>query len=104
MSDVDGTPLTNEKILSGGARDAPRKLQAVGIGFTIVSSRPVIGMGFLIMPLAITLPVGVFNGSCIVDSRLKTIEQHFIPAPTVQRCLDVIREFGIDIWLLTGIQ
>ena len=39
-----------------------------GIGFTIVSSRPTIGMGFLIEPLSITLPIGAFNGSSIVDA------------------------------------
>jgi hypothetical protein len=39
-------------------------------------------MGFLIEPLAITLPVGAFNGSSIVDARLKPIEQHLI-APAV---------------------
>ena len=51
---------------------APRQpcgeLHEAGIGFTIVSSRPTIGMGFLIEPLAITLPVGAFNGSSIVDA------------------------------------
>lgn len=52
-----------------------RKLHAAGIGFTIASSRPTIGMGFLIEPLGITLPVGTFNGSCIVDPRLKTVRK-----------------------------
>ena len=71
-----------------------RRLHEAGIGFTITSSRPTIGMRFLIEPLAITLPVGAFNGSSIVDPEMKPIEQHLIPAQAVQRSLDVLDEFG----------
>src|SRR5258708_4887792 len=102
VSDVDGTLLTKDKTLTDGAKAAVRRLRDAGIGFTITSSRPTIGMRFLIEPLAITLPVGAFNGSCIVDPQLKPIEQHLIPAPAVQRSLDVLNEFGVDIWLFTS--
>ena len=102
VSDVDGTLLTKDKVLTDAAKAAVRKLHAAGTGFTIVSSRPTIGMGFLIEPLAITLPVGPFNGSSIVDPQLKPIEAHLIPAATAQRSLDVLNEFGVDIWLFTN--
>jgi Cof subfamily protein (haloacid dehalogenase superfamily) len=101
VSDVDGTLLTKDKTLTDGARGAVRRLHEAGIGFTITSSRPTIGMGFLIEPLAITLPVGAFNGSCIVDPQLNPIEQHLIPASAAQRSLRVLDEFGVDIWLFT---
>jgi Cof subfamily protein (haloacid dehalogenase superfamily) len=78
------------------------KLHEAGIGFTIVSSRPTIGMGFLVEPLAITLPIGAFNGSSIVDPQLKPIEQHLIPAATAQRSIDLLGEYGADIWLFTN--
>src|SRR5438876_11530929 len=94
VSDVDGTLLTKDKVLTDDAKRAVRKLHEAGIGFTIVSSRPTIGMGFLIEPLAITLPIGAFNGSSIVDSRLKPIEQHLIAPAVVQRSLDVLDAFG----------
>jgi Cof subfamily protein (haloacid dehalogenase superfamily) len=102
VSDVDGTLVTKDKTLTDGAKAAVRRLHDAGIGFTITSSRPTIGMRFLIEPLAITLPIGAFNGSCIVDPQLKPIEQHLIPAPAVQRSLDVLNEFGVDIWLFTS--
>ncbi|OCK60750.1 Cof-type HAD-IIB family hydrolase [Bradyrhizobium sp. LMTR 3] len=102
VSDVDGTLLTHDKILTDGAKAAVRKLHAAGIGFTIVSSRPTIGMGFLIEPLSITLPVGAFNGSSIVDAGLKPIEQHLIGSAVAQRSLDVLNAFGVDIWLFTN--
>jgi len=104
VSDVDGTLLTKNKILTERAQAAVGKLHQAGIGFTIVSSRPTIGMGFLVAPLAITLPVGAFNGSSIVDAQLKPVEQHLIPAATAQRSIDVLNEFGVDIWLFTNDQ
>jgi Cof subfamily protein (haloacid dehalogenase superfamily) len=104
ISDVDGTLLTKDKLVTDGARRAVRRLHEAGIGFTIVSSRPTIGMGFLLAPLAITLPIGTFNGSSIVDSQLKPIEQHLIPPAVAQRSLEVLRDFGVDIWLFTNDQ
>jgi Cof subfamily protein (haloacid dehalogenase superfamily) len=104
VSDVDGTLLTGNKTLTDAARAAVRRLHEAGIGFTIVSSRPTLGMGFLVAPLAMDLPFGSFNGSSIVDPELKPIEQHLIPADTVRRALDVFREFGTDIWLFTNEQ
>ena len=70
VSDVDGTLLTKDKTLTDGARNAVRRLHDAGIGFTITSSRPTLGMRFLLEPLAITLPIGSFNGSSIVDPQL----------------------------------
>jgi Cof subfamily protein (haloacid dehalogenase superfamily) len=101
VSDVDGTLLTKDKTLTDGARGAVRRLHEAGIGFTITSSRPIIGMRFLIEPLAITLPVGAFNGSCIIDPHLNPIELHLIPASTAQRSIEIFDEFGVDIWLFT---
>ena len=102
VSDVDGTLLTRDKTLTEAAKAAVRRLHEAGIGFTITSSRPTLGMGFLIEPLQITLPIGAFNGSSIVDPQLEPIEQHLIPLHAVQRCVDLLNEFGVDIWLFTN--
>jgi Cof subfamily protein (haloacid dehalogenase superfamily) len=102
VSDVDGTLVTRDKTLTDAARSAVRRLRDAGIGFTITSSRPTVGMRFLIEPLGITLPIGTFNGSSIVDPQLKPIETHLIPAAAAQRSLDVLNQFGVDIWLFTN--
>ena len=101
VSDVDGTLLTRDKRITDAAKAAVRKLHAAGIGFTIVSSRPIVGMGFLIEPLALMLPFGSFNGSSIVDSEMKAIEHHTIPTSVVQRSLAVLEGFGTDTWLFS---
>jgi hypothetical protein len=61
-------------------------------------------MRFLIEPLAITLPVGAFNGSSIVDAQLNPIEQHLIPAAAAERSIGVLNQFGVDVWLFTNDQ
>ena len=102
VSDVDGTLLTKDKTLTDGAIKAERRLREAGIGFTITSSRPTIGMRFLIEPLAISQPIGAFKGSSIVDPQLEPIEQHLIPASAAERSIGVLNEFGVDVWLFTN--
>ena len=102
VSDVDGTLLTKDKRLTDANKAAVQRLHEAGIGFTITSSRPAIGMRFLIEPLAIRLPVGPFNGSSIVDPQMNPVEQHLIPASAVQKGLELLNEYGADIWLFTN--
>ena len=102
VSDVDGTLLTKDKTLTDRAIAAVQRLHQAGIGFTIISSRPTIGMHFLIEPLQIKLPVGAFNGSSIVDPNMNPIEQHVLGAAAARRSLEMFNEFGIDIWLFTN--
>jgi Cof subfamily protein (haloacid dehalogenase superfamily) len=104
VSDVDGTLLTKDKTLTEGTRRAVRRMEERGVGFTLTSSRPTIGMRFLIEPLGITLPIGAFNGSSIVDAQLNPIEQHLIPVAAAQRSIEVLNEYGVDIWLFTNEQ
>jgi Cof subfamily protein (haloacid dehalogenase superfamily) len=104
VSDVDGTLLTKDKTLTDHARSAVLRLHQAGIGFTITSSRPAIGMRFLIEPLALWLPVGPFNGSSIIDPEMQPVEQHLIPAQAASRALQILRDFGADIWLFTADQ
>jgi Cof subfamily protein (haloacid dehalogenase superfamily) len=104
VSDVDGTLLTKDKRLTDAAKAAVQRLHQAGIGFTITSSRPAIGMRFLIEPLGITLPLGPFNGSSTIDAQMNPVEQHLIPASAVQKSLDLLNEYGVDIWLFTNDQ
>jgi hypothetical protein len=104
VSDVDGTLVTHDKRITDAAKAAVKKLRAAGIGFTVVSSRPTVGMEFLIKPLALTLPFGSFNGSSIVDPSLRPIAQHLIPAATARRAIELLDQFGVDVWLFTNEQ
>jgi Cof subfamily protein (haloacid dehalogenase superfamily) len=102
ISDVDGTLVTSDKRLTDAARDAVARLHAAGIGFALTSSRPPVGMRMFVEPLGVTLPLGPFNGSSIVDEKLQVIEQHLIPEAAVQTALSVLDHFGVDVWLFTN--
>jgi Cof subfamily protein (haloacid dehalogenase superfamily) len=101
VSDVDGTLLTKDKVLTEKAARAVRQLEDSGVGFTIVSSRPTVGMHFLVEPLRLTLPIGSFNGSSITDPDSNPIEQHVLPETAVRRSLEILKQFGVDAWLFT---
>jgi hydroxymethylpyrimidine pyrophosphatase-like HAD family hydrolase len=102
VSDVDGTLVTHDKRLTDTAKAAVKKLEDAGIGFTITSSRPPVGMRFLVKPLGITLPIGPFNGSSMVDGDLKPIMQHLIPEAATKRAIEVLEDHGVDIWIFTN--
>jgi len=101
ISDVDGTLVTKDKRLTDAARAAVERLRHAGIGFTVTSSRPPVGLRMLVEPLALDLPMGAFNGSAIVDQKLDALESHLIPVPAVRTTLDVLREFAVDAWVFT---
>ena len=44
ISDIDGTIVTHEKVLTQASIDAVKKLREAGIRFTLISSRPPRGM------------------------------------------------------------
>lgn len=102
VSDVDGTLVTPEKELTPKTIDAVKRLRAGGVELTIASSRPPVGMAFLIKPLAITLPIGPFNGSSLIAPNGSVITQHLIPENAVRASVKMLSDRGIDIWLFTN--
>jgi hypothetical protein len=102
VSDVDGTLLTKDKTLTKGTMAAVRKLREAGIAFTIISSRPTVGMRLFVEPLSLTLPIGAFNGSCIVNPELQPVELHMIPETATRTAIELLDQFGVDIWLFTS--
>lgn len=102
ISDVDGTLVTPDKKLSPATLEAVRELHARGILFTITSSRPPVGLRMLSEPLGITLPMGPFNGSSIINPDLSVEEQHTIPEKAVMESLALFARRGIDAWIFTN--
>lgn len=102
ISDVDGTLVDPDKRLTDASKRAVRRLQENGIGFTIVSSRPPFGLRMLVEPLSLRLPLGAINGCTIIAPNLEPIEQHLVPAPVARQSVDMLRAFGVDVWLFTA--
>src|SRR6266478_2053133 len=82
IADVDGTLVTQEKVLTKRAVEAVTRLHEAGIQFTVTSGRPPRGMAMLIDPLKLTQPLAAFNGGVLIQPDLKTVVDQKFP-PTV---------------------
>ena len=69
LADVDGTLVTEQKVLTERARAAVMALRERGIRFAITSGRPPRGMAMLIEPLRLDSPIAGFNGGAFVRAR-----------------------------------
>ena len=65
LTDVDGTLVTKDKVLTTRAREAVQSLRDRGIAFTITSGRPPFGMESLVEPLGLTMPMAAVGMSLI---------------------------------------
>ena len=101
LSDVDGTLVTHDKLLTPAVLAAAASLGDAGIGLALTSARPPIGMRMLIEPLHLRLPLAGFNGGLIVDPQMREIEAHPIPQALVHAAIDTLKSSGLDIWVYT---
>jgi Cof subfamily protein (haloacid dehalogenase superfamily) len=102
VSDVDGTLVTDDKILTARAQAAVANLHARGIIFTIISSRPPRGVRMLLEPLGITTPIGGFNGGVLANSDLSVITEHLILPQVARRAVDMLDAHGVQAWVFAG--
>ena len=102
LADVDGTLVTEEKVLTSRAEAAVKALQDAGIGFAITSGRPPRGMAMLIDPLALRTPVAAFNGGIFVKPDMTIMEAHVLAADAANRAVEVILRHHMDVWVYSG--
>jgi hydroxymethylpyrimidine pyrophosphatase-like HAD family hydrolase len=103
VSDVDGTLVTDDKILTARTCAAVAKLHARGIKFTIISSRPPRGLRALLDPLEITAPIGSFNGGVIAAADLSVITEHLLSSHVTRRAVDMLDAHGVQVWVFAGL-
>ena len=105
IADVDGTLVTQEKVLTKRAVEAVLRLHDAGIQFSVTSGRPPRGMAMLIDPLKLTQPLAAFNGGVLIKPDLKTVvDQKFLPAGVPEKVIEAIENHGLDVWLYTDIE
>jgi Cof subfamily protein (haloacid dehalogenase superfamily) len=102
ISDVDGTLVTDEKILTPRAQAAAAELRANGIIFSITSARPPRGLSMLLRPLGITTPVIGFNGGVIAAPNLAIINEHVLSPEIARRAIDTLDAAGARVWVFSG--
>ena len=102
LADVDGTLVTNDKVLTDRAIEAVRKLGEAGILFAVTSGRPPRGMSMLIDPLNLSTPIAAFNGGLLVNRDMSVIEQRVLPEDLVKPVSELFGSFGLDTWVYQG--
>ena len=102
MADVDGTLVSQDKVLTKAAIEAVHSLDDADVLFAITSGRPPKGMEMLIEPLDIRTPIAAFNGGILVDRDMHTIDQKTIPKNLVGPVVDLMKSFELDVWLYRG--
>ena len=102
LADVDGTLVTNDKVLTDRAIAAVAKLKEAGILFAITSGRPPRGMSMLVEPLNLTMPIAAFNGGVYVHPDMSVIEQQTIPDDVTPTVIEMLGAHGLDVWIYRG--
>ena len=101
IADVDGTLVTQEKVLTARAIEAVKRLRSANIAFTLTSGRPPLGIKMLIRALALTEPIAAFNGGVLVHPDLTVMAQSFLTADIAAKVIEVITRQGVDCWVYT---
>jgi len=102
IADVDGTLLTEDKVLTKRAQAGRPGAARCGIRFAISSGRPPRGMAMLFDPLNLDTPIAGFNGGLFVTRDLAIIEQKTLPSEISRQALELIRAHGLDAWVYSG--
>ena len=101
LADVDGTLVTQEKVLTRRTIEAARALREANIALALTSGRPPRGMSMLVEPLRLEGFMAAFNGGVIARPDLSVVETHSLGAKAAGEALKAIRASGLDAWVYT---
>jgi len=104
LADVDGTLVTQEKVLTPDAAAAARELHDAGVTLALTSGRPPRGMAMLIEPLRMQGAIAGFNGGVFVKPDLGVIESRRLDPAVARQTVELIASQGLDVWLYTDDQ
>lgn len=102
LADVDGTLVTEKKVLTDRAVAAVRRMRKAGIRFAVTSGRPPRGMQMLVEPLALDGVIAGFNGGVYVNPDMSVVETHAIDPGAARKTLEAILDHRIDAWVYTA--
>ena len=101
IADIDGTLVTQEKVLTRRSIEAVKRLHDAGVAFTVTSGRPPSGMKGLMDQLSLTAPAAAFNGGVFVRPDLSVMTQNCMAREDAIKVIDAITLHGLDCWVYT---
>lgn len=104
VSDVDGTLVTTDKVLTAPVIAAAHRLRDAGVKLALVSSRPPRGMAHVQAALGLSGPLGGFNGGSVLAPDGSAIEELHVPEAAVRTSLALFARRGVGAWLFADDQ
>lgn len=101
LADVDGTLVTQEKVLTEAAQAAARELHEAGIRLALTSGRPPRGMQMLVAPLRLEGAIAGFNGGVFVHPDMSVMETRTLDPAVAKQALRLVLDQGLDAWVYT---
>jgi Cof subfamily protein (haloacid dehalogenase superfamily) len=102
VSDIDGTLVPSDKILTARTIRAVNDLRDAGIMFALTSSRPPRGMRMYVEPLKLTTPLAGFNGGMIVDPEHRVLEAWTIDDELIAKTIRSLDDHHVSVWVYRG--
>ena len=102
LSDVDGTLVPNDKVLTQRSIEAVKQLREAGIIFALTSARPPRGLAMFVKPLELTTPLAGFNGGLVTDTDFNTIEEKTIDDNLSAPIVELLGAHGLSVWVYQG--
>jgi Cof subfamily protein (haloacid dehalogenase superfamily) len=101
LADVDGTLVTQEKILTEKTKDAVKRMRDKGIKFAITSGRPPLGMKMVNDALHLDTPIAGFNGGVFTKPDWTVISSKTLAPEAAKKTIEIILEHKLVAWLYT---
>jgi hypothetical protein len=102
LSDVDGTLVTKDKVLTEKSITAVHDLDEAGIIFALTSARPPQGLAMFIKPLNITTPLAAFNGGLITATNFEVLQEKAIDDSLTAPIVELLQAHQMSVWVYQG--
>jgi Cof subfamily protein (haloacid dehalogenase superfamily) len=102
LSDVDGTLVTKDKVLTDKSIQVVHELDEAGIIFALTSARPPQGLAMFVKPLHLTTPLAAFNGGLIADTNFKVLEEKTIDDSLTAPIVELLQAHQMSVWVYQG--
>lgn len=104
VSDVDGTLVDKNKELAAETVAAVRRLRDAGVGFTLISARPMSGMRWIAERLDLDVPMGAFNGGLVFTRDGRIDQRATVPEAVARGVVAMVQDAPVDIWVFADDQ
>ncbi len=102
VSDIDGTLVTKDKVLTPAAHAAAAALVGQGVKLVLVSSRPPHGVALFADALGLDTPRAAFNGGVFTSPAGEVTLARLLDPGTAREVLDDLAARQIPPWLFTA--